>query len=105
MDATGDAIFLVDIPTNQFIEVNATASRMFGYSRQEFLGLGTVSQEATTQIELERLRDAIVAGPTSEKLMNIKIRRKDGWNLPVEIHRQIQISDGDSITVGVVRDT
>jgi DNA-binding response OmpR family regulator len=63
MDATGDAIFLVDGATSEFVEVNATASRMFGYSRQEFLGLGNISLGATTQIELERLRDAIVGGP------------------------------------------
>jgi diguanylate cyclase (GGDEF)-like protein/PAS domain S-box-containing protein len=104
MDATGDAIFLVDIPTNQFIEVNATASRMFGYSRQEFLGLGTAPLGATIQIELERLRDAIVGGPQSESLAEAKIRRKDGWHLPVEIHRQAQTSADDSIAVGVVRD-
>jgi diguanylate cyclase (GGDEF)-like protein/PAS domain S-box-containing protein len=104
MDATGDSIFLVDIPTNSFIEVNATASRMFGYSRQEFLGLGTLVLGATTQIELERLRDAIVEGPVSESLTEAKIRRKDGWHLPVEIHRQAQTSEDDSIAVGVVRD-
>ena len=103
MDATGDAIFLVDVAANQFIEVNATASRMFGYSRHEFLGLGSVPLEATTQIELERLRDAIIGGPHAELLTVLKIRRKDGWRLPVEIHRQEQIS-GDSITVGVIRD-
>jgi diguanylate cyclase (GGDEF)-like protein/PAS domain S-box-containing protein len=104
MDATGDAIFLVDIPTKQFIEVNATASRMFGYSRHEFLGLGTTTLEATTQIELERLRDAIIGGPVSESLAEAKIRRKDGWHLPVEIHRQAQSSADDAIAVGVVRD-
>jgi diguanylate cyclase (GGDEF)-like protein/PAS domain S-box-containing protein len=104
MDATGDAIVLVDKATERFVEVNATASKMFGYSREEFLGLGTESQEATTQIELERLRDAILGGPPSEQLMSIKIRRKDGWHLPVEIVRQTEMSDEDSITVGVVRD-
>jgi diguanylate cyclase (GGDEF)-like protein/PAS domain S-box-containing protein len=104
MDATGDAIFLVDNATLEFVEVNATASSMFGYTRQEFLGLGNISLGATTQIELERLRDAIVAGPISEKLAEAKIRRKDGWHLPVEIHRQPHTTGDDSITVGVVRD-
>jgi diguanylate cyclase (GGDEF)-like protein/PAS domain S-box-containing protein len=104
MDATGDSIFLVDSSTLQFVEVNATASRMFGYTRQEFLGLGTIALSAATQIELERLRDSIVGGPISERLTEAKIRRKDGWHLPVEIHRQSQASGADSITVGVVRD-
>jgi diguanylate cyclase (GGDEF)-like protein/PAS domain S-box-containing protein len=104
MDATGDAILLIDNHTMQFIEVNATASRMFGYSRQEFLGLGVVALEATTQIALERLRSAIVAGPTLESLSMAKIRCMDGSHVPIEIHRHTQGVGLDSITVGVVRD-
>jgi diguanylate cyclase (GGDEF)-like protein/PAS domain S-box-containing protein len=104
MDATGDGIFLVDRAANAFIEVNATASKMLGYSRHEFLGLGSVPLEATTQIELERLRDAIVGGTASEMSSQAKIRRKDGWLLPVEIHRHTQGSGDDTITVGVMRD-
>jgi diguanylate cyclase (GGDEF)-like protein/PAS domain S-box-containing protein len=104
MDATGDGIFLVDGEAKTFIEVNATASQMLGYSRHEFLGLGSVPLEATTQIELERLRDAILGGSTSELSTQARIRRKDGWHLPVEIHRHTQISGDDAITVGVIRD-
>jgi diguanylate cyclase (GGDEF)-like protein/PAS domain S-box-containing protein len=105
MDVTGDAILLVDDDTGRFIEVNATASSMFGYSSEEFLGLGTLSLEATTQIELERLRDAIVGGRVSETLSEARIRRKDGWHLPVEIHRQTHTAGGSSTTVSVIRDT
>jgi diguanylate cyclase (GGDEF)-like protein/PAS domain S-box-containing protein len=104
MDATGEGIFLVDCGTRQFIEVNTTASRMLGYSRQEFLGLGSIPFEATTQVELERLRDAICDGPTSETVTEAKIRRKDGSHLPLEIHRQAQISGDESIIVAVIRD-
>jgi diguanylate cyclase (GGDEF)-like protein/PAS domain S-box-containing protein len=104
MDATGDGIFLVDGAAKTFIEVNTTASKMLGYSRQEFLGLGSLPMEATTQIELERLRDAIVGGSSSEISTQAKIRRKDGWHLPVEIHRHTQTSGNDTITVGVIRD-
>jgi diguanylate cyclase (GGDEF)-like protein/PAS domain S-box-containing protein len=104
MDATGDGIFLVDRAANAFIEVNATASKMLGYSRHEFLGLGSAPLEATTQIALERLRDAIVGGTTSEMSSQAKIRRKDGWLLPVDIHRHTQSSGDDTITVGVIRD-
>jgi diguanylate cyclase (GGDEF)-like protein len=78
---------------------------MFGYSSEEFLGLGTLSLEATTQIELERLRDAIIGGPVSETLSEARIRRKDGWHLPVEIHRQTHTAGGSSTTVSVIRDT
>jgi diguanylate cyclase (GGDEF)-like protein/PAS domain S-box-containing protein len=104
MDETGDAIFLVDRESKRFAEVNATATRMFGYSRQEFLGFGQAKLDATTQIEMERLRDAILGGPTSEELTTARIRRKDGAHLPVEILRQGRHSPDDSVTVGIVRD-
>jgi diguanylate cyclase (GGDEF)-like protein/PAS domain S-box-containing protein len=104
MDATGDGIFLVDGSASAFIEVNATATKMLGYSRHEFLGLGSIPLEATTQIELERLRDAILGGPSSGASTQARIRRKDGWHLPVEIQRHTQMSGKDTITVGVIRD-
>jgi diguanylate cyclase (GGDEF)-like protein/PAS domain S-box-containing protein len=104
MDAAGDAILLVDGTTRRFVEVNATATLMFGYSRSDFLGLGSAELGATTQIELERLCEAIVGGQSSELLTEVKIRRHDGWHLPVEIHRHVHQSDGDSLIVGVVRD-
>ncbi len=104
MDETGDAIFLVDGASHRFVEVNATATRMFGYSREEFLGLGVLTMPATTEVKLQRLRDAIVGGPVGEKLTEAKLRRKDGLHLPVEIHRRMQETEDHSITVGVVRD-
>ncbi len=104
MDVTADAIFVVDVESGAFVEVNATASTMFGYTREEFLGLGTLQLEATTEVELERLRDAILGGPFCDSLSEAKIRRKDGIQLPVEIHRQAPLVGEDPVTVGVVRD-
>ena len=40
MDATADAIFLVNRTTMRFIEVNASACNMLGYSREELLQAG-----------------------------------------------------------------
>ena len=40
MDATADAIFLTSRATMKFVEVNATASAMLGYTREELLTLG-----------------------------------------------------------------
>ena len=104
MDVTADAIFVVDVESGAFVEVNATASTMFGYAREEFLGLGSLRLEATTEVELERLRDAILGGPFCSSLSEAKIRRKDGIQLPVEIHRQAPLVGEDPVTVGVVRD-
>jgi diguanylate cyclase (GGDEF)-like protein/PAS domain S-box-containing protein len=105
MDETGDAIFLLDHLTNTFIDVNATATSMFGYSREEYLDFGHTELAAKTQIELERLRSAMLSVNSGEKLATAKIRRKDGSSVPIEIFRQPRRDDDDdSITVGIVRD-
>ncbi len=40
MDATADAILLVNRSTMRFVEVNATACAMLGYTREELFELG-----------------------------------------------------------------
>jgi PAS domain S-box-containing protein len=43
MDATADAIFLIDRSGMCFVDVNATACRMLGYEREDFLAVGAVA--------------------------------------------------------------
>ena len=40
IDLAADAIVLIDYDTHRYLDVNATACRMFGYSREEMLSLG-----------------------------------------------------------------
>ena len=42
---------------------------------------------------------AILGGSTTELSTQARIRRKDGWHLPVEIHRHSQIAGDDTILV------
>ncbi|AMC34826.1 EAL domain-containing response regulator [Janthinobacterium sp. B9-8] len=104
MDATADAIFLVSRNTMRFVEINATACSMLGYTRQELLDatpaeIGEVSLEA-----LETTYDSIIAGQDINVLVDTTIRRKDGSYLQVEVHQQAQKSENDWVMVGVARD-
>src|SRR5476651_1045603 len=53
LDASGDAIFLVDIATMQFVDTNFAATRMLGYSREELLALGPadLSRQSRTKLQ------------------------------------------------------
>ncbi|HEX5844525.1 MAG TPA: diguanylate cyclase, partial [Pseudomonas sp.] len=104
MDATADAIFLVNRASMRFFEVNATACRMLGYSRDELLQMGPVQLEAGTFEQLTRLYDGLIAGSDADELSERQVRRKDGSLLQVEVQRQAQRSGADWIIVGVVRD-
>ena len=78
MDETGDAIFLVDGESATLHGRQRDRDQHVRLQPAGVSGAGPISMAATTQIDLERLRDAIVGGPIGEKLTEAKIRRKDG---------------------------
>ncbi len=104
MDATADAIFLVDRSSMRFVEVNATACHMFGYTRDELLQAGPTRLDATTREQLACAYDAIIAAHSTIDATEIQIRHKDGSMLMVEMHRHAQRTGADWIVVCVLRD-
>lgn len=104
MDATTDAIMLVQRSTMRFVEVNAVACTMLGYTREELFQSCPSQLSAATLEQLATLYDATIAGHTANALTEIQIRRKDGSHLQVEVDRQAQRSGADWIIVGVLRD-
>ena len=103
MDSTGDAIFLVDRDTMRVVEVNTTASELLGYSREEFLVVGAADLGVGTAAQRETMYDSIIAGhETTHRAETIV--RKDGSELPVEVHRHAQPSGAGWIIVEVMRD-
>ena len=104
MDATADAIFLVQRSSMHFVEVNATACSMLGYTREELLHLCPSALVASSLAELEDLYDAAIAGHSAHGAAEIEVRRKDGSCLQVEMHRHAQRCGSEWIIVGVLRD-
>jgi len=103
MDATDDSIVLVNRTTMRFVAVNATASQMLGYSREELFELRPTDLLSTSRDQLEALYDAIIAGRGRTASMETA-HRKDGSAFPVEVHRQAQRAGTDWIIVAVARD-
>jgi diguanylate cyclase (GGDEF)-like protein/PAS domain S-box-containing protein len=104
MDATADAILLMSRTTMRFVEVNATACRMLGYPREEFLELSPTALGIGSPAELESLYDTLIAGDGPQERHETQLRRKDGALLHVEVQRHAHRSGSDWIIVGVVRD-
>ena len=102
MDATDDAITVVSRTTMRFVEVNATASRMFGFSREELLELGPLDLLVASREQLEAQYDKVIAVQGRIETTEI-ILRKDGSSFPVEVHRHAQRVGADWYIVGVVR--
>jgi diguanylate cyclase (GGDEF)-like protein/PAS domain S-box-containing protein len=104
MDATADAIMLVSRTTMRFIEVNAQASNILGYTREELLQMMPAQLGAKTQEELEHEYDSIIAGEIAHEMTETQLWRKDGSLLQVDLHRHPQRFGMDWIIVGVLRD-
>ncbi|HEY5248907.1 MAG TPA: EAL domain-containing protein, partial [Dermatophilaceae bacterium] len=103
LDATDDAIILVSRTTLRFVEVNATASQMFGFSREELLELGPLDLLATSKDRLEAQYDKVIAGQCRAQTIETMSRR-DGSTFPAEVHRHAQREGVDWIIVAVMRD-
>ncbi|MFZ4876687.1 EAL domain-containing protein [Janthinobacterium sp. Mn2066] len=103
MDATADAIFLVDRAEMCFIDVNQTACRMLGFEREDFLGLRT-GQVREGEAPLEELYNKLLAGDQSGQMTELQLQRKDGSRLAVEVQRRTVRSGQNWILVAVARD-
>ena len=104
MDATADAILLVKRGTMRYVEVNATACAMLGYTRDELLALGPAQLCSATPQQLARAYDAVIGGGPGGEFSETHLRRKDGTLVQVEVRRHAQRCEDDWIVVGVVRD-
>ncbi|MGK5038045.1 EAL domain-containing protein [Janthinobacterium sp. LB3P118] len=103
MDATADAIFLVDRAGRCFVDVNQTACRMLGFEREDFLRVGPGrANEGETQ--LEELYNKLLAGDQGGPMTELQLQRKDGSPLSVEVQRRTLRSGESWILVAVARD-
>jgi len=104
MDATADAIFLIDRSGMCFVDVNATACRMLGYERDDFLALGSAGPKPAEIARLQELYDNLLAGDQSGAMAELQVQRKDGTKVAVEVQRRTLRSGSGWILVAVARD-
>lgn len=104
MDASGDAIFLVNRSSMQLIEFNRRACQVLGYTPEELLRMTPADLGDQTIEELKGLYDQIIAGIGPNEPAESRIRCKDGSYLEVEVHRQAYKTGDDWIIVGIARD-
>jgi len=104
MDATADAIFLVDRAGMCFVDVNATACRMLGFEREDFLKVGPNRSLEGDLHKLEELYDKLLAGDPGGAMTELQLHCKDGASLAVEVQRRTLRSGSSWILVAVARD-
>ncbi|MEA5112433.1 MAG: PAS domain S-box protein [Geobacteraceae bacterium] len=93
-----DALFLIDAEYGDILEVNETATRLYGYTKEELLNLRNVSLSA----EPDQTRLATV-----DRFTSIPVRfhrKKDGTVFPVEITASHFSWKGRPVHIASIRD-
>jgi len=86
LDASNDAIFIIDATTMVFSFVNDGAVRLTGYERAELLTMTPLNLDPyTSEAEQRAILGSIVANEEASLLRVSTIRRRDGSEVPVEI--------------------
>ena len=103
MDATAEAIVIIEHSTGGLVEVNNTACSLLGYSRQELFELGPTAIWTESDNRLKEIYDELIADGGTGEIIDVLVR-KDRSTLPVEIHRHAQQFGNGWVIVGVFRD-
>jgi diguanylate cyclase (GGDEF)-like protein/PAS domain S-box-containing protein len=104
MDATVDAIYLIDRAEMQFVHCNEAACRMQDKTREEVIAAGLVAALDIPLDELAISYDRLIAGTGVGEPLELARRRADGSPYWLEVRRQAQRMDGRWVIVSLVRD-
>jgi PAS domain S-box-containing protein len=97
-----DGILLIDAETRRFLEVNEAAILLYGYTREEFLGLrldDVTTEPADTQASFQ-----LCLANGSFRIPLRYHRKQDGTVFPVEISASAFAVNGRRMVCGLVRD-
>ena len=75
LDASGDAIFIIDVASMQFVDVNAAATYMFGYSREELFAIGPADLSRQSRERLSAKYNDLILTP--DRIETVEMRCND----------------------------
>ena len=102
-NSASDAIIIVRLSDRRIMEVNATALRRYGYSREELLNMPIEEFEPDDGEAIARERQAQIIRD-GECRFTCEHRRKDGSTVPVEINIRRCEFRGELAGLGIIRD-
>jgi PAS domain S-box-containing protein len=105
LDASADAIYIIDREAMRFVDANRMAWESLGLARDELLQLGP--QDIKPEFDRETLAarfDAITSGEDTRGIIQTLHRRRDGSVFPVEVFLRPLRSGAQDMLVAVVRD-
>ena len=105
MDATADAIFLIDTASMAVADVNDGACRMLGYAREDLLRIDPSVFGLANHAQLTRQADPARDPLRDPDLTECDLTRADMIAVPVEINWHVQTVGATPMLIAVARDT
>ena len=107
LDQSGEAIFVIHPASGRFLDVNQTATRVLGYTREEMLGLSLnhieVALPLTPSTAWHDWVEIVRNAPDVLYLEGVH-RRKEGTRFPVEVSVGLGTCDSQELLLLVARD-
>lgn len=104
MDTTIDAILLVNRRTMSYVEMNATACQLLGYSHEALLQAEPAQICGMAASTLAVKYDNLISGRFAKRVLDCKVRTSAGIDLRVELHRHAVKHGDDWYIVDVIRE-
>jgi PAS domain S-box-containing protein len=104
--AESDAIIVVDAKTKEILDANQAAWALYGYDREELLGLTAIELSAEPEKTAAHI-EAVASGKPAEVFPGSEQRlhkRKDGKTFPVEISSGVYTLKGRKMICAITRD-
>lgn len=99
-----DAIYIIEPETQRIVDINKSASRILGYSREEFIGMSIndISSVESTSDNPARIADLKMKGSLVFEDVHV---HKSGKEIPVEINTSsVMWEEGTPVIMAFVRD-
>jgi diguanylate cyclase (GGDEF)-like protein/PAS domain S-box-containing protein len=103
MDATMDAIYLIDRAKMEFIHFNDAACRMLNKTKEEVFAGGLLGAFGIPLADLEKSYDRLIAGGPVDIPLELLRHRSDGSPYWLEVRRQAQLVEDRWTIVSLVR--
>jgi len=102
VESTPDAVMLFDAETLRILDVNESTSQLYGYQREELLGMRQTDLTSEPETSTLSVSDTLTKGVTQIPLRYHK--KKDGTVFPVEISGSTFAIGETQVLCGIVRD-
>lgn len=104
VDESPDQIFITDLSSGRFVDVNEGAVRELGYTREELLNLHPYDVDAALSKDLWDVAAQHMDTEPNELTFRTFYQRKDGTRFRSEVQSRLVSRDGRRYMVSVVRD-